>query len=466
MATISIDNFGGIAPRIHPTLLGANMATRAHNCILKSGKLVPIKQPSQTALPVLMVNDMASVEEAKTIYIWHMADGQKRVLAWPGKVYVTESNLSTDPNKRLFVTGETGVGGSGADGNHPCVYMDTGDGRFDAHDLCKDTIGAPVVGTYDQGQGRIIDHVPADEANIKYTYFFQSWVDKYGYESGLSGPSREVQYNSGDVLDVDAYANAPQGAAKRRFYFAAPGAENTYVLFIAEQDIPEGQNYFPATRVRMDDDAAGEQEPGIVAPPEDLEMVVKLPGNFYAGVRRSNPREVRFSEIGNPSNWPDEYVVSITDDIIGLGVTLNTVFAVTKSFPWAITGAAPEEMVPARLASDMGCASADSICLCGGRVFYAGHTGICMLSDGAAAAAVITESVFSKREWQALGPKGCRMCAFDDALYCFFNASEALVCAIGGSDSASASVTTNDESAQCVCFDREEDRMYFIRSVG
>ena len=39
MATVKIDQFGGIAPRQHPTQLADGMAVTAHNCRLKTGKL-------------------------------------------------------------------------------------------------------------------------------------------------------------------------------------------------------------------------------------------------------------------------------------------------------------------------------------------------------------------------------------------------------------------------------------------
>lgn len=466
MATISIDNFGGIAPRLHPTLLGANMATRAHNCILKSGKLVPIKQPSQTAMPIMMMNGLTKIGDAKTIHIWHMADGKKRVLAWPGKVYVTESNFSTDPNRRLFLSGDTGVGGSGEDGNRPAAIFDLGDGRYDIHDMTKEPLAAPVVGDWDDAQSRIVPHTPAIYASRKYTYFYQAWVDKYGYESGLSEPSEEVTYNSGDTISIGGIARAPEGCVARRIYVAAAGTSGDYILFAQQQSKLEDIASFSRMTVEMLDENFGEQEPAIESPHEDLEMIVKLPGNFYAGVRRSNRREIRFSEIGNPSNWPDEYTTAITDDIVGLGVTLNTVFAITKSYPWAVTGTAPEAMTPSKLASDLGCVSAGSICAWNGRVFYAGHTGIVMLADGTATAGVVTESAFSKREWQSLNPGLCRMCAYDNAIYSFFESGNSLVCAIGSADSADAAVTTCDEAASCVCFDRDEDRMYFVRGTN
>ena len=51
MATVKIEQFHGIAPRIHPSLLGDGMAVIAHNCRLKNGKIVLVNaRPSGMTL--------------------------------------------------------------------------------------------------------------------------------------------------------------------------------------------------------------------------------------------------------------------------------------------------------------------------------------------------------------------------------------------------------------------------------
>lgn len=461
MATINIDNFGGIAPRIHPTLLKENMATVAHNCLLKSGKLVPIRQPAPLSLPVAPQNGLLDISDARTIHIWRMKDGKKRILAWPGKVYVAESNLSVDPNSRLFVSGETGVGGSGEGGNRPCAIIDAGDGRIDAYDMTKTLPPAPAIGDYDVARREIIAHHAADQANERYAVFFQAWVDEYGYESGLSPASQEVAYNDKETVYAGAWTDTPPRAVKRRFYQSVSGSEETQVRFIAEQTKSASVDFFSVFQIRLSDEDAGEAEPSILSPADDLEMICKVPGNFYAGVRRSNVREVRFSEAGNPSNWPDEYTASVYDDIVGLGVTLNTVFAITKSRQWAVSGSSPDAMTASVLATDEGCVSADSICAHNGAVFYASPNGLCMLQDGAASVSVITRHAYSRREWQSLGPETCRVAGVGGTLFCWFDEANPL--AICLNDDADAAITTHDEMASAVCVDREAGRIVFVR---
>ena len=453
MARIAIDNFGGIAPRVHPTLLGANMAVRAHNCLLKSGKLVPIRHPAKmTGINIRMENGLGRIGDAKTLHLWRYGDGAE-VLAWPGEVYVAESNLSNDTSHRLFVSGETGVGN-----NPPCAYIRSEDGRsVSRHDLVKEPLPAPVVS--------LKYGAPSDMNNIRYTAFVQTWVDKYGYESGASMPSEELEYTDGDAVYVES-CTAPALAVKRRIYKVVAGTENESIQFIKEQERLGTAPSFYKIEIRVKDEDAGEVLPTLQAPAEDLEMICKVPNGFYAGVSRSNRREVRFSESGNPTVWPDAYTASVSDDIVGLGVTLNTVFAITKGKPWAITGNAPDAMSAAVLASPQACVSAASICAYDGKVFYASADGICMLVDGSATVSLLTDKIFSRRDWQAYKPETCKIIGHDGALFCWFldtMVHESVV--VNLLDGAEIAVTTHDEVAKAAFVDVEDDKMYFVRSV-
>lgn len=457
MATITIDNFGGIAPRVHPTLLSSNMAVRAHNCLLKSGKLVPIRQPAKIQeIPIRYENGIAQISDSRTLYLWHKADGTKEFLIWPGNVWVAESNLSQDVNSRIFISGDTGV-----NGNHPCVYIAKDNGGIDVHDMVKESLPPPVLGDIDSTTGQIVSHVPSDEVNEKYTAFFQSWVDEYGYESGLSNVSDEVVYTNKDTLVLDR-CDAPELAVARRIYQVVSGTESENIQFIFEQKKIGNSSYFARTTVLLNDENAGEIVSTFMSPQEDLEMICKVPNGFYAGVLRSNKREVRFSEIGNPSQWPDAYTTSIFDDIVGLGITLNTVFVLTKGKPWAITGTAPESMTASVLASPQGCVSQKSICVYNGAIFYISEDGICMLQDSTDTVSVITDKMFSKREWQKFNLRAGKMVAYDNALYVWFDNAESLV--INMQDESSVSITTHDEkSFGAICVDAIDDKMYFVR---
>ncbi len=452
MPTVKIDSFGGILPKIHPTLLPDGCATRAHNCFLKSGKLVPLRQPSKVSgMRIRMENGLTSIAAAKSIYLWHRGDTDEMV-AWPGVVSIAASNIADDEHHRLFVSGQTGVG---VTGNEPCVYLATKTGTgLIRYSLVKGNLPAPGV--------TVVDEMEEDEQNIRYTVFFQSWIDAYGYESGASLPSGEVEYVDGNSVTV-ASATAPAGAVKRRIYKVVSGTEMESIQFVKEQLVVGGA--FPSITFRVADEDAREVLPLLVSIPEDFAGMTSVPGGFFVGFSKSNLREVRFSEVSIPCSWPDDYAYSVHDDVVGIGVTLNSVFVLTKGMPWVISGTAPESMTPAMMASQQGCVSARSICVMNGSVFYASGDGICVLQDGVSTVTVVTEGVFSKRDWVALSPSSCIMTSYDGALHFWFSDKPSAGGYIINFNDGKAAVTTNDEIAKAACVDPVTDKLYFVREV-
>ena len=452
MATIGIDNFGGIAPRIHPTLLGANMATRAHNCLLKNGKLVPLHKPAVfSGVPVSLENGLAGLDEASTIYLWQHGD-TATLLAWPGHVSVASSNLARDSLYRIFVSGETGIGGSGPDGDHPCIYI--WNSEYDIHtnrsayivrhDIVKTPLAAPVA-------VRASDEAPDETKTLYYTYFVQTWVDKYGYESGPSEPSEEVEMNEGDEITFGAISSPPADARKRRIYAAIAGTAEEYDGFriVLEQQVSASGSFMETTKaVSLED--AGEMLPDLQSAKGTLEMVVKVPGNFYAGVERDNLREVRFSEVANFSIWHDSCVCTVPDDIVALAVAMNTVFALTRGAPYAITGTSPDGMVPSIIATPAGCVSPRSVTNYNGAVFYAGADGYYMLQDSSSTASNVTEKMFAPRDWEALHPSDCFATVIGSAIYLWFPTAGKQV-VMNMKDDSSVAISTHEIEAKCVC---------------
>ena len=464
MPTVKIDSFSGIMPRVHPTLLPDGCAVKAHNCRLTSGKLSPVRKPSiETGKRIRLENGLDAISNANSLYLWRRGIGVEEFLAWPGIVRVAQGNIADDDLDRIFVTGATGIGGDGK--NHPCAYISSSSGAsFTRHSLVKTALPAPVIK---------VAAPNADKDNTRYTFFFQTWVDAYGYESGSSAASSDsgtedgsTEYNDGDEITFDA-VTAPTAASKRRIYKVITGSTTESVQFIAEQSVIGAG--FQALTVTVKDEDAGEVMPSIVSAPEDLVWMSHVPGNFYAGYSASKPRTVMFSDVNLPTSWPDAYRYDIRDDLMGLAVAGNTVFALTTGYPWSLSGTAPESMTPTVLSSPQACVSARSICVIEGAVFYASQDGICMLSpssDYPTQVPVITEKHFGKREWEALNPSSCIMGAYDGALHAWFTLESGLrqgyIIDIGEGVSA---VTTHDEQAKAVFYDAETDGLYYVRKV-
>ena len=488
MATVKIDRFGGVVPRVHPALLPDGMAVAAHNCRLKSGKLVPLREPSAVdagAHTVYHENGLSAIGDANSVFCWKhtLAGGEVRTdfLAFPGRVYFAHGNIADDERDRIFATGETGVSFDTAGGETkedcPAAYLfDRATGAMDRHCICKEPMSAPRCSVSSSPEG-----VPLDSD----AYFFLSWFDKYGYESPVSGPStndndgqggysdKPLRYANGSVVAFQP-VNVPSGAAGVRVYKTNSGDQSAQIQFLREFSASELERLKSVFYVGVDDQQAGEVMPEIEAPPFDLIDMSYVPGNFYAARARSMPHTVLFSDVDNPTNWPFGYRYDVRDNVVKLAVTANSVFALTDGTPYVLSGTAPESMTVASLASVAACVSERSVVVYRNVVYFASNEGLFAVADGAESGTSctnITEQYMTKEQWQALNPASCIMAAHDGALHMFFTRRDPVTGEASGkalvfdlTEGANA-LTTHDEVATCLCTDGRSDDLYFVRTV-
>lgn len=483
MATVKIDKFGGIMPRVHPALLPDGAASEAHNCRLKNGKLVPLKEPAtidNRLHTVYHENALARISWAKSLYCWKHTDSTGDVrtdfLAFPGRVYFAHGNIADDAFDRIFVTGETGITFTTASGNVrkncPAAYLfDRANNTIVRHCLCKEALATPrckLQGTLDE-----------DKA-VMSAYFFLSWYDAYGYESPATAPSVNANASDGGAIYQDAPLNynadsvvlfepvwIPGEAKGVRVYKTNEGDETDNIQLIREFAGGEIANLSNVFSIRMDSAQAQEAMPEIEPPPYDLTDMTFVPGNFYAGRARSMPHTVLFSDIDNPTNWATAYRYDVRDNVVKLAVTSNSVFALTDGTPYALSGTAPESMTVTSLASPAACASEKSVIVYKNAVYFASNQGLFAIYNDADAGTVcqnLTENVFTKEQWQALNPKSCIMGQYDGALHMFFTRENGTkVSYIFEPSAGLMGLTTHDEYTPCLCTDDRTDDMYFVR---
>lgn len=491
MAGVKIDQFHGIYPRIHPSLLGDGMAVTAHNCRLKNGKLVPLRMPSKLdGKTVNLENGLDFIKDAKSLHIWKH-DGDIEFLAFPGICDIAEGNIADDEYNRVFLSGETGAtwidnsqNPAVTHTNVPVAYLrKSGGASIIRHPLTK----APLPPPY--AKLSTSNGAPEDADNIRYTRFFQTWVDPFGYESGYSDASLnwhpdahgegqgaytsdDLEYNDGEevsflaltdaqVPDGGGSVNAPTPGYKRRIYKVVAGTEVGMAKFVAEF----ATDPWGAKTVKIKDEDTGEVMPEIEPIPTDLQNMIYIPGGFYAGFSTRNPKTVMFSDIGNPTNWPTAYRYDVEDNIVALIANTNSVFVLTDGFPYVISGTAPESMTVAKIAGiAAACVSKRSVCLVKNACCYASNIGICMISPDPNYGTIvqnITDKIWTKEQWQAMNPMMCLMAQFDSALHCFFPLlRKGYIIDLLESENA---VTEHDEMSSCLCTDNREDVLYFVR---
>lgn len=469
MATVKIDKFGGIAPRQHPTQLADGMATVAMNVVLESGKLVPLRQPRLVeGAANIMENGLADVADAESLHIWrkNLADGGGfDFLLFPGMTWTAPGNIASDDLTRIIVSGETGVGTSGAE---PVIYVRSSGAKV-VKRLAKTALAAPVV-----------SRVSTEELseNKRYTRFFVAWVDEFGFESPVSEPSllkqilkasdgwsvsgptdgeytfsksgetdivldedevtitmstdstpvfvqaeyaidEDLEYDDGDEIAVFV-DDIPEDAVTIRVYKVITGMEEGRGQFVIDKTATEATGGFT---VAVKDEDAGEVMPEIENPPDGLQSILDVPGAFYVGFVLSTPKTVCFSEVDMLYSWPLAYRYDIADNIVALAVTSNSVYALTDGWPYVLSGTAPESMTVAKLANPAACVSVRGVTVLKNTVFYASNAGLMAIANSANEGTVVTnltEQIFTKDQWQALNPKSCLLGHHKGRLFMYF----------------------------------------------
>lgn len=503
MATVKIDQFHGIAPRMKSEFLADGMAVTAHNCRLKNGKLVPLRNPKMVQdVPILMENGLNDIADALTMHFWEKQDGSGEFLLFPGMTWMADGNLADDDRTRVIISGETGVKWTKAGDNRifddvPALYYRNANGARRIYSLPKNEPPTPCVF---RAKDRTSPPEPLDASkDVRYTYFFLTWVDEFGYESPVSEPSRtwhdvddthtepyyeqgDTQYNDGDTITIDWRMTGfdwgdqdsyPQ-LAKVRVYKVVTGTEEGRIQFIAEfakSDLPIEPSSSTAPWISsftVKDEDAGEVLMEIEGMPPDLKCVINVPGAFYAGYSPSKTKTVCFSEVDLLYSWPTAYQYDVTDNIVALASTSNTVFVLTDGWPYVLSGTAPEAMTVTKLAGPAACVSPRGVCVFKNALYYVGHQGLMTIYNSADAGTVcanLTDKIFTKDQWQAKNPSSCVMGQYDGALFLFFESAdgtkhEALTIDLTEQMDA---VTTNEEVAKCLCTDNKTDKMYFVR---
>lgn len=492
--SIRIEQFHGIAPRLKPEFLADGMAVVAENCRLKNGKLVPLRDPKIVSdVKILLENRLSDIADAKTMHFWEKADGSGEFILFPGVTWMSDGNLADDDRTRVVISGDTGVSWTekdlekNKDVRHedvPVMYYRLENGARRIYALPKNAPPAPCVF---RAKDRAEPIVPlAEDKDIRYTYFFITWVDEFGYESPVSEPSKtwseggyvkgDTQYNDGDTITIDWSDTGfdwNDGAAypklrSIRVYKVVTGTEEGRIQFIAEFDkaiLPTGTPSISSFVVKDED--AGEVLLEIEGMPADLKCVTNVPGGFYCGFSSSRPKTVCFSEVDLLYSWPTAYRYDVTDNIVALAATSNTVFVLTDGWPYVISGTSPEGMTVSKLAGPAACVSPRGVCVYKNSLYYVGHQGLMTVYNSADAGTVcanLTDKIFTKEQWQAKNPETCVMGQYDGALFLFFThrdgTHEALTIDL---TEQMDSVTTNDEVAKCLCVDNKTDTMYFVR---
>ena len=375
-----VRKFSGIAPRNNARLLADNQAQIATNCVVPSGTLRPLR-----------VNlDVLTLPKAGTIRTIHRfgqdtASDAQYWFHWTQDVNVVRGAIYGDTQERTYWTGD-GVpkvadnSNALAGTNYPSA----------SYTLGVPSPTTPIIAT--------VGGTGDSNAIAETRLYVETFVSGWGEEGSTGDASNEVTLQLGQTV-VLSLAPVPTGAynlTARRIYRSVAGTSGTPYLFVTELPIATTS----WTDAVLADDL-GEELPSLTftPPPATLQGLVAMPGGVMAGFVG---RDVYFCEPFKPHAWPIAYSMTVDSEIVALGVYDTTLLVLTKSAPFIVSGSDPANYTMVKADIPQACASARSVVDVGGGVAFASPDGLFLV--GGSGARNLTESHFTRREWQLMKP--------------------------------------------------------------
>lgn len=376
MATLKLIGFSGEIPKLLPRLLPDMSAQFCANTRLTDGGLEPIRLSRR-----IVTLDDPPEDDDGTIYR-HNNDW----LAWPGVVHAAPGPVAQD---RLYYTGD-GAPKMRVSGT---VYPLALPGP-------TTKLSASVSGT---ANGDLVTRL--------YVY---TLVTQFGEESMPSPISDEVAWRPGQTVTLSGFqaGASGRGITHQRIYRSQTGQGSTQLFFIAERAVSTA-NFTDNIAV----DAFSEPLPSTFwsPPPAGLSGLTAMPNGMMAAFEG---KTLYFAEPYRPHAWPEVYTLTVDYPIVGLGAFGTSLAVLTTGNPYVASGTSPESMILEKLELNLPCIARSSIVDMGYAVVYASHDGLVVVSPGGAR--VVTESLFSRDDWQEINPGALVAGQYDGRYYASF----------------------------------------------
>jgi hypothetical protein len=294
---------------------------------------------------------------------------------------------------------------------------------YPQHSMARDTTSLYINGAVvtanevddTSGTGTTVT-LTYDTSNAKnYTtdrVYVYTFLSVWGEESAPSPISAMVSVDpTQDAVLYGFPTTAPENVTDIFIYRTVTGSAGTEYQYVDR--ITVGTITYVD---RKTDGDAGEILPSTnyTTPKADLSGLIACPGGFLAGFSANT---VYFSQPYQPHAWPEEYGIPIPHDIVGLGVSGNSVIVMTTTQPYLIVGNSPASMGVVLIPFDQACVAKRSICTYANTVVYASPDGLVSIDNGNAS--LISERWYTRDEWQALNPASMIIATRDNLLHVF-----------------------------------------------
>ena len=382
MAKMMLQNFSGEIPRKDPAYLGDSNAEEASNLKLTGGTLRPLRTNQQVS--TLPLSGWSLYGRGSKWYAY-----TARASFVPGPVAANRLYASRNDGSGAVIAAPAGA----QDGELPLHFP-----------RANKAPAFTVSGAVDDDLAEI----------VKYAY---TLVSILGEETAPSGLTVGIKFNQGRTvvlsgLPTTMMVNNRNILAKRIYRSQTSASGITDLYYIGEVG--------PSTATFTDVWGANDiQEPcptkHFEPAPQNLRGLTGMPNGIIAGYVG---RELMFCEPYQPHAWPLAYRLYLDHDIVGMVSCGTSLIVLTRGCPYIVQGLHPDSMAAGKVETILPCVSDLSIVDLGTSAIYASNDGLVQISEGGAQ--LITQDLWSKDEWDALGPGDIRAGRFgQDYIFSF-----------------------------------------------
>jgi hypothetical protein len=406
---IKIDQFGGIAPQVHPLQLADGLSQKAVNLRFARKVLESFRgfTPAGISLP----------SNTRSIYRYGVA-----FLGWSNPdVKAVDASKVSDPFDYLLI----------ADVNYPKITRNDMATNSPPFPTTSYRLGVPQpVWPNNNPTVNRIDPAKAPDADldvISVTAYRISFVNGFGFEGPLSNPTNLVRYFEGfDSVGLILPTTFPGTGhyllgAKIRVYRASTVSGQFQFVTEVPLGTPSVIDSLPSDELGLvsetDNWFGPPDEDTTINPAGPLRNLTAMPGGFFIG---STGDELCASVADAPYAWP--FRIPLGYKIMGIAVMGNAAVVTTVGPTFVVQGVDPSALQPTRINTNQSCLSSRSVVNVGDMVVYASPDGLVGVSGYEAT--LLTENILTKEEWQSVFKPSEIHAYYYEGKYIFFNATK------------------------------------------
>lgn len=428
MVAIRINGFGGMIPRLGDQILPDGAASFAENTLLLSGELRGVRG-------VQLVWDF-SARDYLPKRVYRITDGGgEQWIAFPDKtVDMVKAPIVNDAANRYYWTSD----------NYAPRYATLND--LVLADALADwepdppghLLGIPAPDHTDVDMFTVTPDQSGvgEQVTRAYTYTF---VSLYGEESAPALAVVETGYTgdtwtiSGMKISTDVPDNDDRVLTGKNIYrtiTTLSGLVEYHLVDSVGVDVTSYDDDIPTDEVALNSTLESEFWS---VPPDDMLGLLTHPNGFLVGF---HGRELYMSEPYRPHAWPQQYVLSMESDILGLGVYGTSIAICTRAHPYIASGIHPGAMTLTKAQTPNPCISdRRGVVTMPFGVYYPSDTGLMLMSASGFTNA--TQQLLTKSEWRRdYTPSQLRAARWQSQYIAFHSTEEGFMFAPDESQSA------------------------------